>query len=279
MKNIGFIDYYLDEWHANQYPAWIEQASGGEMKVTYAYGKKDAEGGLDNDSWCRRHGIERLDSIESVVNKSDYLIVLSPDNPEFHKELAELPLQSGKPTYVDKTFAPDRDTALFLIETAEKHGTPMFSSSALRFATEYAQAKKDGIDSVVSIGPGRYDNYSIHQIEPIVSLLGPQAERVMFIGTSTSPALLIGFSNGRTAEIHHFTNSPFCLALNYQSENAVFLKAESDFFAEFIKNLVEFFKTGKSPVDPQETLMVISIIEHGFNAAQTPNQWLELPCG
>ena len=23
MKTIGFIDYYLDEWHANNYPAWI----------------------------------------------------------------------------------------------------------------------------------------------------------------------------------------------------------------------------------------------------------------
>ena len=26
---IGFIDYYLDEWHANKYPAWIKEASNG----------------------------------------------------------------------------------------------------------------------------------------------------------------------------------------------------------------------------------------------------------
>ena len=34
---IGFIDYYLDEWHANNYPEWIKEASGGEMTVGYAF--------------------------------------------------------------------------------------------------------------------------------------------------------------------------------------------------------------------------------------------------
>ena len=28
MKKIGFIDYYLDEWHANNYPQFIKDADG-----------------------------------------------------------------------------------------------------------------------------------------------------------------------------------------------------------------------------------------------------------
>ena len=27
MKTIGFVDYYISEWHANNYPEWIKQAS------------------------------------------------------------------------------------------------------------------------------------------------------------------------------------------------------------------------------------------------------------
>ena len=27
MIKVGFIDYYLDEWHANNYPAWIKAAA------------------------------------------------------------------------------------------------------------------------------------------------------------------------------------------------------------------------------------------------------------
>ena len=26
-KIIGFIDYYISEWHADNYPAWIEEIS------------------------------------------------------------------------------------------------------------------------------------------------------------------------------------------------------------------------------------------------------------
>lgn len=95
MKKIGFIDYYLDEWHANKYPDWIRAASGGTMEVAYAYGMKDAERGLSNAAWCGKHGIALRQTVEEVVAESDYLIVLSPDNPEHHEALAQLPLASG----------------------------------------------------------------------------------------------------------------------------------------------------------------------------------------
>jgi len=277
MKKIGFIDYFLDEWHANKYPEWIGRATDGAMQVAYAYGKVDSQNGLDNATWCRNKGIELLGSIEEVVAKSDYLIVLSPDHPEYHEELAMLPLQSGKPTYVDKTFAPDRRTAQLLFDTAAKHGTPLYSSSALRYAAEYAGAEKQGIDTISSAGPGKYENYSIHQIEPIVALMGSEAERVMFIGTERSTALLIGFSGGRTATIHHFGDSGFSLTVGYESGKSSLLKAESDFFGAFIKDLARFFETGEAAVEPAETIAIITIIEYGLQAMKTPYQWIKLP--
>ena len=39
MKTIGFVDFYLSDRHANNYPAWIKQANekfGLEYKVAYA---------------------------------------------------------------------------------------------------------------------------------------------------------------------------------------------------------------------------------------------------
>jgi hypothetical protein len=278
VKKIGFIDYFLDEWHAEKYPDWIDQAAGGRMKVAYAYGKIDSPNGVSNAEWCGKRGIELLSSIEEVVEKSDYLIVLSPDNPEFHEELSELPLQSGKPTYIDKTFAPDRAAALRLFAKSEEHGTPMYSSSALRFATEYVEADRNGIDTISSIGPGRYDNYSIHQIEPIVSLMGSRAERVMFTGTKQSPALIIGFEDGRQASIRHFGGDcPFSMAVGYGPDRSIMLKPESDFFALFIQNMIAFFETGRPAVAPAETLAIITIIEYGFKAAEKPFEWVELP--
>ncbi|WGU93493.1 hypothetical protein QJQ58_23620 [Paenibacillus dendritiformis] len=278
MKKIGFIDYYLDEWHANKYPDWIRAASGGTMEVAYACGMKDAERGLSNAAWCEKHGVALRHTVEEVVAESDYLIVLSPDNPEHHEALAQLPLASGKPTYIDKTFAPDRATALRLFERAARHGTPMYSSSALRCATEYREAERSGIETICSWGPGTFENYSIHQIEPIVSLMGTEAKRVMFIGTRIAPALLIEFKDGRQATMHHLGGDcPFTTAVAYASGSCRILKPESDFFQLFIQELVAFFETGLAPVPSDQTVAIITIIEYGMLAAQRPNVWVELP--
>ncbi|WP_018758549.1 hypothetical protein [Paenibacillus terrigena] len=279
MKKIGFIDYYLDEWHANNYPEWIRSASGGSMEVAYAYGMKDAEQGLSNTAWCERHGVALLPTIAEVVEHSDYLIVLSPDHPEQHEALAQLPLTSGKPTYIDKTFAPDRATALRLFERAAQHDTPLYSSSALRFATEYVEAERQGVRVVSSWGPGSFDNYSIHQLEPIASLMGTDAQRVMFIGTEAVPALMIEFSDGRQATIQHpGLGCPFTMAVSYVSGNCSVLRPESDFFQLFIRDLVAFFETGRVTVPSVETIAIVTWIEYGRIAAQRPYQWIELPC-
>ena len=153
MINVGFIDYYLDEWHANNYPAMLQKASGGELAVTLAYGQIASPiTGMTSDAWCAKHGVAKAASVEELVEKSDAIIVLSPDNCEMHEGLCQLPLRSGKPCYVDKTFAPDYPTARRIFDIAEKSGTPCYSTSALRFASEY-QVEPGSVRSIRSWGP------------------------------------------------------------------------------------------------------------------------------
>lgn len=278
MKKIGFIDYYLDEFHANKYPDWIAEASGGDMKVAYAYGMVDPASGMTNQEWSSQHGIQLLSSIEEVVHLSDYLVVLSPDNPEFHEELSQLPLQSGKPTYIDKTFAPDRATAVRLFDLAQRHGTPVYSTSALRYASEYAVMDIQDIQAISSWGPGQFANYAIHQIEPIIHLMACRPKRVMFIGSSATPALLIDFGGGRQATIHQFGGDiPFMMAVNHTHGHSRIVKVESNFFGLFIQKLVSFFQSGVPAVSSEETIDVITIIEYGLKAAGTPYEWIDLP--
>lgn len=55
MKKIGFIDYYLDEWHANNYPDFIKKQSCGRYEVCCAYGKIDSPiGGMTNEEWSKK---------------------------------------------------------------------------------------------------------------------------------------------------------------------------------------------------------------------------------
>lgn len=281
MKKIGFIDYFLNEWHADNYPDMIANVTNGEYKVCYAYGhvEPSTESGLkSNAQWAKEHGVELLDSIEEVVEKSDYLVVLSPDNPEMHEELCELPLKSGKPTYVDKTFAPDKESAIRIFQNAEAHKTPCYSTSALRFAEELEEINADDIYKIYSEGPASLSVYVIHQIEPIIRLMKTRAKRMMFLGDEMHPSLIIEFEDGRFAQLYHRDdeNMSFRITTVNRENKAKHFEIKSDYFGRFMKAMVTFFETGVAPVSHEQTIDVIAVRTAAINAAATPFEWIEL---
>ncbi|MDD3833672.1 MAG: hypothetical protein PHR18_07230 [Oscillospiraceae bacterium] len=67
---IGFIDYFLDEWHANNYIGWIKDASKGQCEVAYAYGMIDSpKGGKSTEQWCSVNNIIKCCTIEELIKK------------------------------------------------------------------------------------------------------------------------------------------------------------------------------------------------------------------
>ena len=55
---VGFIDYFLDEWHANNYPQLFADASGGEVTVGSAYGLiANPRTGMTSEQWCEKFGV------------------------------------------------------------------------------------------------------------------------------------------------------------------------------------------------------------------------------
>ena len=78
---IGFIDYYLDEWHANNYPEFIRKASGGKAAAVYAYGHIDSpKGGRTTEQWCKDLGLERCMTIDEVITLAS--IIEKESRPE-----------------------------------------------------------------------------------------------------------------------------------------------------------------------------------------------------
>lgn len=275
---IGFIDYFLDEWHANNYPGWIKEASNGKAQVAYAYAAIDSpnHGGLTTKEWCKENEIQQCESIEELIEKSDVLLVLSPDNPEQHEELSKLALQSGKRTFIDKTFSPDKSSAVRMFDLAKKYNTPCYSTSALRFAKEYEGLDKIGIDAISSWGGGYYDNYSVHQIEPIIMLMGGNPEDVCYIGTEHFLQLSIRFDDGRIATLSQFiSGSPFMMNICTKDGNKV-VEIKSDFFKEFIKDLIKFYETGVVPVSSEDTIKIMAVREAGLKASKEPGTWIKV---
>lgn len=285
MKKIGLIDYYIDNWHACNLPEWLKTETGGEFQICYGYASWDPspgeagpyEGNLSTAQWCEKYGAEHCKSAQEVVEKSDYLMVLSPNNPEQHEILCKEALASGKRTYVDKTFAPDGYTAKRLIAYAKQHQTPMFSSSALRFSSELKAVKREGLRVVSTKGPGLYSNYSIHQIEIIAALLGAEAKRVMGLGTLQCPALVFEFSNGRYATMGQFGDGcPFSVSASYDDGGFLNIAECTNYFPNFVHELIDFFCGGEEKAPWEETVAIATMIEKGKKALEKPGEWVLL---
>ncbi len=277
MKKIGFIDLYLDEWHANQYIGWIRDVSGGELSVAAAWAEMNSpkKGGLSTEAWCKKYEVEQADSIEALIGQSDCLLVLAPENPEKHWNFCQPALSSGKPVYVDKPFCLGSAEADRLFALAEKNHTPCFSASPLLYASEFQNIRRNTIQSLASWGPGHVEDYAVHQIEPLLFLMGGVARSVLCTGTKDWPSFVIEFSDGRRASwAHHGEGTPYAMAIDHADGSADVLTVQSDFFRAFIQALCEFYLTGTPQAPHAQTIAVMGVQEAAVKALRTPGIWI-----
>ncbi len=257
MKKIGFVDYYLDEWHANNYPRWIEE-TGRDMKVTYAWAEVEHSlvTGVSTDEWCKKMNIERIDSLDELCEKSDYIVVLAPSDPEKHLEYAKKVLSYGKPTYIDKTFASDGKIAAEIFELSEKYNAPIFSTSALRYATELDEF--EGAKNIIVTGGGsNFNEYIIHTAEIASILLGEDATNVRVDNLGIQRIVTVDTPNNKAVIIF----SPAAAFSVYGEKDGKCLKRDitSNFFKNLLADMTEFFETKVPPVTKEQTLAVMKL--------------------
>lgn len=281
MKKIGFIDYYLSEWHADNYPKWIKEANaalGTDYQVAYGWAELDVSlrDGVTTAQWCEKFGVTPCATLEEICQKSDVLLVLAPSDPEKHLPYAKVALTYGKPTYIDKTFAPDLAEAEEMFAIAKAHNTPLFSSSALRYATE--------LDSVadcyriMTTGSGKTaDEYIVHQAEMVVKKLGLGAKTAMAEPWGEDEVIFrVGYDDGRCAVMSYTQKaSPFTLYM-VGKEKTSWKKVDSAFFPALLTDILRFYEEKTVSFDVAETLEVMKIREGVLKARLTPYTWIEL---
>lgn len=275
MKKIGFVDYYLGEWHANNYPEMIKRACdtlGLKYTVAYAWAEIDVSpaNGVSTAEWCDIYGVERCDTIEELCEKSDFIAILAPSNPEKHLEYAQKVFPYGKRTYVDKTFAPDYKTALEIFELGEKYGTKFFSSSALRYATEL-----DAIDAPTYMtttgGGSNLPEYIIHQAEPVIKKLGCDINNVTVKHHGSQTIFSVDFTSGNQAVMIYANPLPFTAYMSDGKGCETYKELNSPFFNGLISDMLGFFETGSVSFNVEETKAVIKLIELSVSAANALN--------
>ena len=120
-----------------------------------------------------------LDSYDQMVGEVDG-VLLARDDYNSHKDFASIFLQSGIPIYIDKPLAVKATDAEELLGM-QQYPSQIFTGSALAFDPQITA----GVDKINSLGqirfifgsaPGPWDKYSIHLIDPVLSLFNPDTE-------------------------------------------------------------------------------------------------------
>lgn len=280
MKKIGFIDYYISEWHANNYPDWFKkicEETGEEFEVKYAWAEQYlSPDGRNTDEWCRDFGVEKCETIQELCEKSDYIIILSPSNPEKHLGYAKEALKYKKNTYIDKTFAPDYKNAKEIFDIAEKYGTKIFSSSALRYGTEL----NDMMEAQVAItigGGGNLPEYIVHQLEMLVKVIDEKAEKVRVDKQGKDQYIIsVHFENGKKGTMIFSYYYGFSLCVERIAGQTIYKSIQSDMFHYLLTDVLRFFNTGEASFDTNQTLEIMKIREAVLKGQEEPGVWINV---
>ena len=281
MKKIGFVDYYLSEWHANKYPGWMAdicKEQGLDYEIAYAWGELEVSplDGVSSAEWCEKNGVTLCATVEELCEKSDVILILAPSNPEKHLGYAKAVLPYGKITYMDKTFAPDPETAKEIFAIAEKYGTPLFSTSALRYAEELETEQP--IRTLMVTGAGSsVDEYIVHLAEMVVKKLGVGAKEIKVEHCANQHYFHLRYEDDREAMMVFAPRLPYTMQMTDVNGKNKYVSIKSDFFLGLMKAILGFYESGKPCVSAEETLEVMRLCQGAVRAMNSnEGEWITL---
>ena len=277
MKKVGFVDYYISEWHANNYTKWLADSiknAGADFTVAYAWAELEVSlfDGATTDEWCEKYGVSRCDTLEELCEKSDYILILAPSNPETHLRYAETVLKYGKNTFIDKTFAPDFETACRIFELAKKYNTKIFSSSALRYADELAEYSANAKAASITFGGSNLPEYIVHPVEIVTKTLGVDAKSVRLESSADQTLVRINYADGMAANLLYSPTLTYSALVSGRDGKTVNIPKLSGFFPNLMSDIVRFFIEGTPSFDAAETLAVMRVRDAVLSALESPGK-------
>jgi predicted dehydrogenase len=262
-RRIGFVDLHLDNYHAN---VFLQALRGPLASRGFTIAGGTGTKAVESRAWAGKNRVPFFEKDTDLNAAVDFFMVLAPSNPEVHLDLCRRILPFRKPTYVDKTFAPNHDVARQIFALADEHGTPTQTSSALRYTNVQDEVRKAGakVEHMITWGGGgSFDEYAIHPLELLVSVMGHEATGLMRRGAAERAQLLVEFTGARTGVVNVFpkTNTPF--AASFTTEKAT-RHVEVDVPKIFVNNqsaILDFFAAGKPNIDRRESLTIMRLLD------------------
>ncbi|MEX1137555.1 MAG: Gfo/Idh/MocA family oxidoreductase [Balneolales bacterium] len=271
----------LDTSHSTAFTKAINDPDGGadvsdfEVIAAYPWGSRNIKASGERipgyTEEMVKMGVEIVDSIDELLTKVDVVLLETNDgNP--HLEQALPVMKAGKPMFIDKPITGSLKDAVAIIEASKQYNTPIFSSSSLRYM-ESAQAVRNdntigevlGADtfSPASLEESHPDLfwYGIHGVEILYTVMGAGCQTVTRTHTEGTDVVVGTWDKDRIGTFRGIRNGRGGYGgTAYGSEDIATLGPYGG-YRPLVVNILEFFRTGISPVDLDETLEIYAFME------------------
>lgn len=261
--------------HADHYVAMAntEQRFPGLQVVALAGGDSER-----NRALAANGGVDQVvDDPGDLIGKVDAAIVCSRNGHQHRSEAVPL-LRAGIPVLVDKPLACSVDDAQAILEAAAASGTPVTSSSALRYlpavtrlATELADSRPEVLQvsgpADVSSAHGGLFFYGIHSVEILFALVrGAPVSDVT--ASSFGDLVVITGMSGSTPVVLHLMQtrdghqSPWRVVARLEGR-AVARQIDLDdhYLAPQVEVFAQMIRTGRRPLADAQLLAPVRLLE------------------
>lgn len=255
--------------------------AGFRVAAAYPHGSRDIPSSLKMipgfTEEMKALGVEIVPSIEDLLKKTD-AVLLETNDGRLHLEQALPVFKARKPMFIDKPIAASLSDALAIFAAAEKYHTPVFSSSSLRYMTNAQQIVHGKIGKVLgadAYGPATIEHthpdlfwYGVHGVEALFTVMGTGCISVTRLYTEGADMVVgrwegdrIGTFRGLRAGAEDFGGAAF-------GEKGIAPIGPWEGYRPLTVQIAEFFRTGKAPVSPEETLQIFAFMEAADKSKQ-----------
>jgi len=265
-------------------PSHKDYVPGGRVVAAYKGGSPDLKasaGRVDRFTaeLQEKYKVKIVDSIPALCEMVDAILLESVDG-RVHLEQARQALRSKRPIFIDKPLAASFADARGIALLARESGTPWFSSSSLRFAPAFQQALRDTmggrIHGVETYGPASLEPtnpglfwYGIHAVESLFTMMGPGCVSVAMTSNDDFDLAVGVWKDGRIGTVKGLRKGKEDYgALIYREKGVYHVPVQDVSYVPLVREIMEFFKTGKPPVTPEETLEIMAFMDAAERSRQ-----------
>lgn len=247
------------------------------LKIVAAYpgGSKDLKASADRvegyTKQIKEQDIEIVDTIPALLEKVDVVLLESVDGRP-HLDQVKPVFEAHKPVFIDKPLAGSLADGIAIAELGKRTNTPWFSASSLRYSpsiASMADSKEAGkVLGAVAWSPCEINTshpdlfwYGIHGVESLFTIMGPGCVSVSRTHTEGTDVATGVWSDGRVGTFRGIRKGKADYGAVVFGAKANVPTAGYGGYEPLLVEITKFFKTGKPPVTPEQTLEILAFMQ------------------